>query len=70
MNVYKTKSEIAEELLRGLFAKRHRVTISEAVTLAHESGISRRTLTRVARELGIKPVQTGPSPGLWEWQED
>lgn len=61
-----TKREQADRLLRALFATRTRITIAEAVEAGGRLEISRRTLTYVARDLGIREVRNGPAPGFWE----
>jgi hypothetical protein len=61
-----TKREIARALLTGLFASRQRVPIAEAVELAKQLGVSRRTLVRVCPELGIHEVHNGRYGAFWQ----
>jgi hypothetical protein len=62
-----TKREQAVALLRGLFAHRDRITITEARAAAADLGISPRTLTRAAHEdLGMREIHNGRYPGIWE----
>lgn len=60
-----TKREIGAAILRELFANRSRVPISEVVAAAQERGVSRRTLTRAGKELGITEIHNGPYGGFW-----
>lgn len=64
-----TKREIAVAILRQEFAQRPRIAISEIVALAAERGVSRRTLTRACRDVGIHEVHNGPYGGFWERNE-
>lgn len=61
-----TKREIAGRLLAELFTKRKRIAIAEAVEAGAAVGVSRRTLQRACRELGVKEVHNGPFPAFWE----
>jgi hypothetical protein len=62
----KTQREIAAEVIEEAFHDRKRVSIPEVVATGSERGISRRLLTRVARDLGVRTIQNGPNPGIWE----
>jgi N-formylglutamate amidohydrolase len=67
MNSTMTKREQAQAVLSSLFAGgRNRIPIAEAVQAASEVGVSRRTLTRAARDLGVTEVHNGPYPAYWE----
>jgi len=61
-----TKRELARELLTSRFAHRDRVAIAEVVTAASEIGVSRRTLSRAAKEIGVREIHNGPYGGFWE----
>jgi hypothetical protein len=63
-----TKRELARVILRELFADgpRTRITIEEAVEAGRQRDVSRRTLSRAAKDLGVRDVQNGRSGGFWE----
>jgi hypothetical protein len=61
-----TKREAAAALLSELFANHKRVAIADAVAAGNARGISRRTLTRACRELGVTAVHNGPYGAFWE----
>lgn len=61
-----TQFELATRLVRQLFANRTRITIAEAMALGHAHGVSRRTLIRASRTLGVREVHNGPKPAFWE----
>lgn len=63
---YRTKSEVAAELLRETFANQRRVLIVDVAAAGRELGVSRRTLSRAAREFGVREVHNGPYPAFWE----
>jgi N-formylglutamate amidohydrolase len=63
----KTKREAAAELLDELFREASRITITDAAEAARKRGISRRTLTRAAVQMGIRTVHNGRYAGIWEW---
>lgn len=63
-----TQFELAVRLVRQLFATRERITIAEAVELGQAHGVSRRTLIRASRSLGVREVHNGPKPAFWEMQ--
>lgn len=65
-----TQREIAASLLRDLFKSRDRVAIGEIVAAGRERGVSRRTLYRAGRDLGIHGVHNGPRGGFWEMGGD
>lgn len=62
----KTKIEIAREVLAELFARHDRVVISHAKEAAAQRGVSSRTLTRAAKELGVAVIYNGPYGHQWE----
>jgi hypothetical protein len=62
----KTKRELATDVLRGLFWQRPRIAIAEAVAAAEHLGVSRRTVERAARDLGVREVHNGRSGAFWE----
>lgn len=66
MDSMMTKREIAKTILKEQFANRERVAIAELVQIADGRGVSRRTLTRAAQELGIREVHNGPFGAFWE----
>lgn len=66
MHEAQTKREAAEILLGELFADRSRITISDAAAAGNERGISRRTLSRVGSQMGIRAVLNGSNGGIWE----
>jgi hypothetical protein len=61
-----TKREAAAALLAELFANHKRVAIADAVAAGAARGISRRTLTRACRELGVTAIHNGPYGAFWE----
>jgi hypothetical protein len=61
-----TKREAARVLLLKLFSGRSRITIAEAVAAGAEEGISRRTLTRACKDLGVVEVHNGRYGAFWE----
>jgi hypothetical protein len=61
-----TKRELAAALLTEVFATRDRISIAEVVALGDDRGVSRRTLTRAAQDLGVTEIHNGPFPGFWE----
>jgi hypothetical protein len=61
-----TKREAARRLLDELFSGRRRVPISEAVERSRDLGVSRRTLQRASRELGVHEVHGGRYESFWE----
>lgn len=62
-----TKREIAENILREAFKDTARQPIAEIVARGQRQGVSRRTLTRAAADLGIREVHNGPYPAFWEF---
>ena len=61
------KREATGELLAELSGGRSRVTIAEAVAASQERGISRRTLSRIGAQMGIKTIHCGRGHGgIWE----
>ena len=63
---YKTKLEIAENLLRNLFSESKRVPIEGVVRAGRDAGVSYRTLQRARVKLGIRSVPNGPYGAFWE----
>ena len=61
-----TKRELGVEILRQAFTDRPRVAIAEIVATGRARDVSRRTLTRAARHLGIVEVHNGPFGAFWE----
>lgn len=61
-----TQREIAGALLTEALARESRVSIRAITAAGEERGVSRRTLTRAARDLGLKEIHNGPNPGFWE----
>lgn len=61
-----TKREQAEALLKELFLHANRVTIEDAMAVAKERGLSRRTMQRATAAVGIQTVTNGPYGGIWE----
>jgi hypothetical protein len=61
-----TKRELAGALLRDLFAYRERIPIAEVVAKGREIEVSRTTLIRACRDVGIREVHNGPFGGFWE----
>jgi hypothetical protein len=61
-----TQREIAAEILEALLAKDDRIEIQKAVAVAARRGVSRRTLTRAARQLELNAVLNGPAGSFWE----
>ncbi len=65
-----TKREAARALLTALFTERPRVSIAEAMEAAAERAISRRTMSRACRDLGITEVHNGRYGGIWAWPQE
>jgi hypothetical protein len=61
-----TKREHGRRILEALFADRDRVAIAEAVAAGAEHHVSRRTLVRACRDLGVREVHNGPFAAFWE----
>ena len=66
MNTPLTKREQAHEILRALLADRNRIEIEEAVEAGRANDVSRRTMERAARDLGLVNIHNGPMPGFWQ----
>jgi hypothetical protein len=64
-----TKRELAQKLLRDMFANHKRIAIADAVRAAAQRGISRRTLTKARAEMGATEVHNGPHPAFWQAPE-
>lgn len=64
-----TKSELAEKLLREMFANSRRIVIADAVAEAARRGVSRKTLTNARKAIGATEVHNGPNPGFWQVPE-
>lgn len=62
----KTKREIVAEVLEELLTSSQRVAIADAVEPGRERGISRRTLSRVDSDMGVRAVMNGRNGGIWE----
>jgi hypothetical protein len=61
-----TKREQAHDILRALFQGRSRIAIAEAVDAAGRLEVSKRTVQRAARDLGLFEVHNGPYGAFWE----
>jgi hypothetical protein len=61
-----TQLEKAIRLLAELFRGRERIAIAEATTHGQVHGVSRRTMSRAARQLGVQEVHNGRLPAFWE----
>jgi hypothetical protein len=61
-----TKYEVAEKLLREMFANHQRITIADAVREAARRGVSRRTLTKARTGIGATEIHNGPHPAFWQ----
>ncbi len=61
-----TKHELAQKLLREMFANHERITIAAAVREATRRGIGRKTLTEARKSIGATEVHNGPHPGFWQ----
>ena len=61
-----TKREIATKILEDLFSHRHRIPIAEAVERGREEDVSRQTLRRAGKSMGVKEVHNGPYGAFWE----
>jgi hypothetical protein len=70
MNTNLTKREVADRILRGLFAHNNRISIADAIQAAGPHGVSRRTIQRAARDLGVREVHNGPYGAFWEQPSD
>ena len=62
----RTKREIARDLLSSLFANQKRIPIAEAVAVGKHVGVSRTTLIRACRDLGVREVHNGRYGAFWE----
>jgi hypothetical protein len=62
----KTKREIAQELLTGLFRETTRILVADAVAAGKARGISYITMYRTARQMGVVSVPVGRGAGIWE----
>jgi hypothetical protein len=60
-----TKSEAARQLFTALFASRDRVLISEVMKEATAQGISRATMYRARKDLGVQTIMNGRNSGIW-----
>ena len=58
--------EMTEALLQEQFRTRARIIVADAMAACHEPGISRRTLSRVGAQMGVRIVLNGRHGGLWE----
>lgn len=65
-----TKRELARKLLRDMFANHKRVAIADAVRVATQRGISRKTLTEARKDIGATEIHNGPHPGFWQAPEE
>jgi hypothetical protein len=65
-----TKREAARGLLTSLFRECPRILISEVMAAAAERDISRRTMTRACRDIGITEIHNGRNSGIWAWPQD
>jgi hypothetical protein len=61
-----TKREAAVQLLGELLGDSTRIVIADAVKSAQERGISRPTLQRAAKDMGVRMVHNGPYGAFWE----
>ena len=61
-----TKRELAQKLLRDMFANHSRIAIADAVRAATQRGISRKTLTEARKAIGATEIHNGPHPGFWQ----
>jgi hypothetical protein len=61
-----TKREIGIEVLEHAFEKTERVLVKDIIAKAKEAGVSRRTMQRIAGDLGIQEIHNGNQPSFWE----
>lgn len=61
-----TKREIAEAILKEMFAGRRRIPIAEARAAALARGVSYRTLYKASVLLGVQEVHNGRLPAFWQ----
>jgi hypothetical protein len=61
-----TKRELAADVLQALFSQRPRIAIAEAVEAAAQVDVSKRTVQRAARDLGVREVHNGSYGAFWE----
>lgn len=61
-----TKKELAQKLLREMFAGSRRIPIAQAVLAAESRGIGRKTLTEARKAIGATEIHNGPHPGFWQ----
>lgn len=64
-----SKREIADELIRELFASQKRITIADAAAKAAEYGVSRTTIGRAMAAAGVRTIRNGRHGGIWEMGE-
>ncbi len=65
-----TKSELAQKILRELFADTPRITVADARAQAAKHGISTKTLTEARKAIGATEIHNGPHPGFWQAPKD
>lgn len=65
-----TKREAARGLLTALFRERPRILIAEVMKAAEERDISRRTMTRACRDLGVTEIHNGRNGAIWAWPSE
>lgn len=65
-----TKREAARGLLASMFRERPRILIAEVMEAAAERGISRRTMQRACKDIGVGEIHNGPYEAIWAWPLD
>jgi hypothetical protein len=63
-----TKIELGREILLDLLAGERRILIRDAIEAGLAAGVSKTTIGRAARELGVRTHYNGRLPGFWSFR--